>query len=136
MSNSHNKVWPATFGDGVVCQNQQELDRYLIGTVPYLPISHGSDLDTQICFAVGELAREQLEETASNADVEFDKWTSNDELRALVIDAARSFGGLTVYDAEGGTSTFGFDDESPPPIHDPMGCVPIPPRSATEGVGA
>lgn len=110
MSHCIDNEWPATFGDGVVCHNPKELENYLVGEKPFLPINHGSELDTKICFAVGELAREQLEETATAADVDFDKWTTSDELRARLIERAREQGGLSVYDDKGGTTTFGFDD--------------------------
>ncbi len=78
----------------------------------FASIDEGSELYTKISFAVGELSRDSLEETAANAGVSFDKWTSSDDLRALVLDAARDAGGLEVSlcEEEGGTvSTYGFE---------------------------
>lgn len=103
-----NAQWPAVFGDGVVCNSQDELDEYLIGGGHFDPIPHGSELYTQICFAVGELDRDRLEDAAADADIEFDKWTSDDELRALVIDAARSQGGIMLIDSEGDMAIYGY----------------------------
>lgn len=71
-------------------------------------IEHGSTLDTEICFAVGELDRDQLERTAIEVDgVDFDKWTSDDDLRARVIEAARINGGIVIFDNEGCLQRFG-----------------------------
>ncbi len=69
--------------------------------VPIEYIEHGSELDTEICFAVGELDRDSLEETAANIEVNFDKYTSDDVLRARIIEAARSNGGIQIFDDEG-----------------------------------
>lgn len=108
MTNSNIKNgWPATFGDGVICRNQKELDDYLIGT-NHEPIAHGCKLSTEISFAVGALARESLENVAADIDIAFDKWTSSDDLRAFVIEAAHKEGGLVIYDDIGGSKIFGF----------------------------
>ncbi len=92
----------------------------------YPPIVVGSSLDTHICFAIGELEREQLEETAANAGVAFDKWTSEDDLRASLIQAARDNGGIQIYDEEGGCLTLGLDAVRASPVFDPTAEVPIP----------
>lgn len=104
--------WPAIFGDDMVCKNQAELDDYLGRSdgllqseppmIPALgtePVEHGSELDTQLCFAVGELERDQLEDAAADANVEFDKWTSNDDLRTRLLDSLR-MAGLAIKVAE------------------------------------
>lgn len=80
----------------------------------YALIEHGSEMDTRICFAIGDLEREQLEETALQADVDFDRYTTSDELRSLVIEAAREQRGIKIYDEEGGVLTIGFHDPSQP----------------------
>jgi hypothetical protein len=90
------------------------------------PIEDGSELDTQICFAVGELSRSELEDTAEEAEVDFDKHTTSDDLRAFIIEAAREAGGIKILDREGGVLTFGFVQDGPLPIFDPKAEVPIP----------
>ena len=95
-------------------------------------VESGSAIDMLICFTVGDLKREQLEETAANAGVAFDKWTPDDDLRAKVIEASRAQGGLKVFDDEGGVTTFGLDTVGEMPIHDPTADVPIPARKVVE----
>ncbi len=71
-------------------------------------IVHGSKLDTEISFALGELNRDQLERTALEfGDVEFDELTSDDELRSRVIEAARERGGIIIFDNDGHPQRFG-----------------------------
>lgn len=111
--NQSNLGWPAEFADGVVCRSQKELDEYLAGT-NHVPIEQGGKTSTEICFAVGELPRHQLEGTAEVLGVQFDKWTSSDDLRASVIEAAHKNGGLFIYDDLGGSKMFGFGGPSRP----------------------
>ena len=122
LFDGENHGWPATFGDGTICHNQVELDAYLVGIKP---IKEGCEVDTKICFAIGELGRNELEETALKANVDFDKWTSDDALRALVIEAARMQSGIQVIDAEGGTTSYGYESGDPAPMHTPLGAVPM-----------
>lgn len=117
-----NHAWPATFGDGTVCHNQVQLDAYLAGIQP---IAQGGELDTTICFAVGALSREQLEATAEHAEVDFEDRITSDELRALVLEAARAQGGVMVFDSVGGTTTYGFNAVQSAPMHLPVGAVPM-----------
>lgn len=85
-----------------------------------------SSLETSISFAVGALDRDQLEETASEAGVQYDHLTTDDELRADVLEAARQQGGLKVFDADNGVMTFGFQPVEEVPVFDPRASVPIP----------
>lgn len=81
------------------------------GSQNFETIIVGCALARKIAFAVGELARDQLEDTAADADVEFNEWTSLDDLRAAVIEAAHVQRGIkiTVKDEEGiGYATYGF----------------------------
>lgn len=94
----------------------------------FAEITHGSELDTKICFAVGELDMDSLEETASFVNINFDKWTSDDELRAQVIDAAREHGGLKIYSEKGLVSTLGFDGEGDRPSPEAEGVESLPSR--------
>lgn len=98
----------------------------------YSLIEHGSELDTRICFAVGEINRAQLEETAIEAGVTYDKWTTDDNLRAEIIDAARNNGGIKIFDVDGGCLTLGFTTGEALPAFDPSGEVPIPARNFVE----
>jgi hypothetical protein len=80
------------------------------------PIQPGSDVDRLICFAIGALSRDKLEDAAADANVEFNKWTTGDELRAKVIEAAREKGGITLIDNAGEEYTFGFNDKYGQPV--------------------
>ena len=109
---TEDKFIPAKFGDGTVCNTKEALHAYLIGIEMFEPIAHGSEIDTQICFAVGELSRDRLEDCAADVGVEFNKWTTSDDLRAMVIEQAREQRGLVVVNDEGKTTTFGFGVEA------------------------
>lgn len=125
MGNCNNNGWPATFGDGVVCHNQKELDQYLIGT-NHAPIEPDSKLGMEISFAVGALPRDQLEDAAADLDLNFDKWTSSDEIRASVIEAAHKNGGLLIYKDDGVPTMMGFG--GPPKLDVPAVAAANPER--------
>lgn len=124
--------WPATFADGATVHNQAQLDAYMRGIPPVVPLKAGSPLDTQMCFAIGGLTRHELELTAARVGIDVARFPNDDELRTEVIEAARMQCGLEIEDGEGGITTYGLLTPEPHPVHNPNARVPIPSAQVVE----